>query len=252
MVENENVELIDIDDILAKTCPGTASQINRDLLKYVQTLSQHVRRLDEEVQALKGVNRELESKIEGMQRNNVAHPTTVSAELWSQLKQSKDVRSDINSIISREKVSVEKKEKNLIVFGLEKGTNDKAAVKEIFEVIEVEVEEFKVHRFRDGKEGKPGPLVVEFKDVDNKMKVLKEARKLRNSKFDKVFINQDLTESEMVRDRDLRRQRMEANAKLPLGDGNLKYGMSKFGDEQQESKFYWGIRNGELRKIKKL
>ena len=70
---------------------------------------------------------------------------------------------------------------------------------------------------------------------------------LNSTKFD-----QDLTESEMARDKDLRKQRNVKNAELTMGEGHFKYGMTRFGDDEMDSKYYWGIRNGEVRKIKKL
>ena len=48
---------------------------------------------------------------------------------------------------------------------------------------------------------------MEFEDAETKMKVLKVTRKLQGSKFNKVFINKDMTESELLQDKDLRRQR---------------------------------------------
>ena len=55
----EETELIEIDVILAKTLSGTTSQVNKDILRYVQTLALHVRRLDEEVGTLRNEKIEL-------------------------------------------------------------------------------------------------------------------------------------------------------------------------------------------------
>ncbi|RNA10508.1 RNA-directed DNA polymerase from mobile element jockey-like [Brachionus plicatilis] len=252
MVDDGDIELVDIDTILDKQTVGTVSGIVKDILKYVQTLVHHVRRLDEEVETLKGDKKKLEEKIVGLENNNGTSGTTASEDLWSQLKHSKEARSDKTGIISKEKASVQKKEKNVMVFGLEK-SDDEASVKEIFEVLQVTVavDDRKLFRFKDSEEGKPGPLVVEFKEVETKRSVLKAAMKLRGSKFDKVYLNRDLTESEMVRDRELRRQRNIANAKLEYGTGNMRYGKYKFGGDDDVSNFYWGIRGGDLRRIKK-
>ena len=96
-----------------------------------------------------------------------------------------------------------------------------------------------------------GPILVEFKELEKKVKVLKVARNLKGTKYGKVFINQDLTEAEMARDKELRKRRAEENEKLTGGEGRLKWGLHKFGNDAELSKFYWGVRDGELRRIKK-
>ncbi|RNA14415.1 RNA-directed DNA polymerase from mobile element jockey-like, partial [Brachionus plicatilis] len=136
MVDDDDgdIELVDIDTILAKQTVGTVSGIVKDMLKYVQTLAHH-------------------EKNVGLENNNGTRGTTASADLWSQLKHSKEVRSDITGIISKEKASVQKKEKNVMVFGLEK-SDDEASVKEIFEVLQVTVavDDRKLFRFKDSEE----------------------------------------------------------------------------------------------------
>ena len=103
---------------------------------------------------------------------------------------------------------------NLIIFGVERGDDD-ALVKDIFEVIQADVvkEDFKITRFKDKEnangEDMPGPILVEFKELEKKVKVLKVARNLKGTKYGKVFINQDLTEAEMARDKELRKRRAE-------------------------------------------
>ena len=88
---------------------------------------------------------------------------------------------------------------------------------------------------------------------EKKIEILRAARKLRDSPEHKnIYINQDLTEAEQAEDKKLRKDRDEKNANLPNTNtnNNKKYGMHKFGEDVSESKFYWGIRNGVVRKIK--
>lgn len=56
----------------------------------------------------------------------------------------------------------------------------------------------------------------------------------------------------MEREKTLRKRRTVENSKLKYGDGYLKYGLHKFGSDIEESKYDWGVRNRELRKIKIL
>ncbi|RNA04642.1 hypothetical protein BpHYR1_049815 [Brachionus plicatilis] len=89
-----------------------------------------------------------------------------------------------------------------------------------------------------------GPITVCFESTEVKMKVLKEARNLRNSvNYKKVYIHMDLTKSEMERNKELRKQQFELNMALELGSGYLKYGMHKFSDGEDDAAFYWGIRH---------
>ena len=76
------------------------------------------------------------------------------------------------------------------------------------------------------------------------------ARKLRdNNEYKNVYINPDLTESEAALEKSLRSDRDKKNEELPnVSENGLRYGMHKF-NGAAESKFYWGIRNRELRKI---
>ena len=192
---------------------------------------------------------DLEKKVKVLEGKGVGQGQTDSADLWSKLKVSPAVRLDITNIIVKECSNTQKKEKNVIMHGVEKG-DEKRKLTEIIEILQVDAGEFKSTRFKDSGE-KTGLLLVEFEDVETKMNVLKASRKLKGSKYDKVFINKDLTEAEMVREKDLRKRRIAENLKLEHGDGHFKYGMHKFGSDNVESKYYWGVRDGELRKIKK-
>lgn len=60
-----------------------------------------------------------------------------------------------------------------------------------------------------------------------------------------------MTLPQLEENKKLRNDRKNKNDSLSNQDENgLKYGLHKFGNDIVESKFYWGIRNGELKKIK--
>ena len=100
--------------------------------------------------------------------------------------------------------------------------------------------------------GKPGNILLECVNKEQKLSILKAARGLRESaRYKDVYINSDLTSAQLEQGKKLRLERNDRNSKLTLTDDrNLKYGLHKFGDDQAESKYYWGIRNGEIKKIK--
>ena len=197
---------------------------------------------------------ELTTKITELEKakTNGQANTNSAAFCWSNLPKKASI--GISNIVASEKKSVAKKEKNIIIFGLppQSGTDgDKSAVKKIFDKIEytANMDSVKLIRFK-GKNDKPGPILVELETVAIKNQVLKSARKLRGiNEYENVYINPDLTESEAALEKSLRNDRNKKNEELPNVDENgLRYGMHKF-NGTAESKFYWGIRNRELRKI---
>ena len=109
----------------------------------------------------------------------------------------------------------------------------------------------KLTRFKDDKNKKPGPILVELSNVETKNLILRSARKLKNDEELKgIYINADLTESEAALEKSLRTERDKRNKELPeKGADGLNFGMHKFKGDESEKKFYWGIRNRELKKI---
>ena len=224
--------------------------------------------LQERVSALEEINKtkdlkitELEDRIKKIEQTNGANPIS-AANFWNNLP--KNVSNEISNIATRETKNQNKKEKNLIVFGIPESTetepqakidSDKTAIETILEKIGVDVSmnNTKIIRFKRKANSTQGIVLVECENVEKKVEILRAARKLRESAEHKnVYINQDLTEAEQAEDKKLRKERDEKNAILPNIINNKKYGMHKFGDDASESKFYWGIRNGVVRKIKSV
>ena len=217
-----------------------------------------IKSLEERILELEKENKKFKEDLETRQISQVAEgeqEQTDSTGLWSRLVTSPAVRADITNILVSGKASVQKKEKNVIIFGVEKraGENVKGIVGSIFEEIGVQLEKYKVTRFKESTNGNAGPILVELEDTDSKMEVLKAASKLRDSTdYKKVYINRDLTQAEMKREKELRVMRNERNEKLPNGTGHKRTGRHKFEGDDEDSDFFWGIRNGELKKIKKI
>jgi hypothetical protein len=98
------------------------------------------------------------------------------------------------------------------------------------------------------KDSNDSKVLVEFKSKNDRDLVLKNRIKLaaNNDYKGKIFINPDLTASERSTERELRLIRNERNGKLSesVDDSNFKYGKTDDG-----KLFYWGIRDGALKKI---
>ena len=134
---------------------------------------------------------------------------------------------------------------------------DLTKVKPIMNELGIESDDFsesKIKRFKSKESGKPGQILMECDSKETKMSILKAAKNFKNNTaYKSIYINNDLTHAQLELEKKLRKERNEKNSSLPeTGPNNLKYGLHVFGDSGVESKFYWGIRNGELKKIKVL
>jgi len=151
-----------------------------------------------------------------------------------------------------ERNTAQQKEKNLVIFGVKEISEPNVVKEEVSRILdEIGMKSHgsnaKSFRFKPN-----GPITVSFESKEVKMKVLKEAKNLRNTEnYKKVYIHMDLTKSEMERNKELRKKQVELNMALNLGSGYLKYGMHKFREGEDEVEFYWGIRRNQLTRIRK-
>ena len=115
----------------------------------------------------------------------------------------------------------------------------------------INVNSVKINRFKSKNNDKKTPVQVVFSMEEDKMKVLKAAKSLKsNSKYTGVYINPDLTKLEIAATKKLNQERKERNDKLPHEESGKKYGLFKFGTDANETKYFWGIRDFQLTKIK--
>ena len=85
-------------------------------------------------------------------------------------------------------------------------------------------------------------MIVEFNEIEFKNKAIKNSYKLRNFRH-KVFVNNDLTESERIFEKKLRDERNNLNNGLTNEDNGMKYSNDGVGN------YHYGIRNGFVKKI---
>jgi hypothetical protein len=240
---------------LEKTVGTLVKELNETKAK-TTALEERCRKLEEENIANTNEIRTLKEKA--------SNSNTTAADFWSKLP--KAAANVISNLASKESIEVTKKERNLIMFGVKESTltdtnernvADQTAVKTILAEIGIEsdeIEEIKIKRFKSKESGKPGQILMECDSKETKMSILKAAKNLKNNTaYKSIYINNDLTHAQLELEKKLRKERNEKNSSLPeTGPNNLKYGLHVFGDSGVESKFYWGIRNGELKKIKVL
>ena len=87
------------------------------------------------------------------------------------------------------------------------------------------------------------PILIKFKDLKCKIEALKNAKKLKTFLNHKLFFNHDLTESERQVEKVLRDERKRLIGTLSEEDDIGKYSL------EDGKKFYYGIRNGSIKKI---
>jgi hypothetical protein len=214
--------------------------LQKDVIELKQTIAEK----DVEIQALKQAP---------------SNPNILAADFWKNLP--KEASNAISIVSTKETQIQQKKEKNLIIFGIpesqgendnEKNLADKAKVLNILSKIEIDgqADNVKTVRFKSNTSTKPGRILIECDTTELKMEILRAAKQLRNIDICKeIYINNDLTSAQTEREKTLRLERNTKNRNLDhTGENNLKYGTMVV--DGKEVKFYWGIRSGELKKIK--
>ena len=210
---------------------GSHSEVVRISFEAIKFLVQEIHELKEEIKVLKT-----------SQPSKQQNPTDV----WKNLKKNNEVLADITNAISVEKNKTEQLEKNLIIFGVANTMTDtQDIVKSIFDKLGKNNINIKnVSRFNTKKGTTSTPIRVELDSVENKIEILKVARRLKNDEdFKEVYIHKDKTLLEREAEKKLIATRKELNGRLTEGNGPLKHGT------HNGKKFYWGIRNGEVVRI---
>ena len=122
-------------------------------------------------------------------------------------------------------------------------------MKELFKDLHLNDISFKQTKRLKSKDDKQGPIIVEKNNLVDCLLVLKASKIIKSSKLN-IFINKDLTDEELILEKNFRKERNERNKELEHANGDLKYGYFKFANSNKADKFYWGIRNGELKRIR--
>jgi hypothetical protein len=94
-------------------------------------------------------------------------------------------------------------------------------------------------------------ILITFKDKSVRDNILKNSKKLAGTELkNTVFVNADLTRAEREIERDLRKKQKEENSKLTKEFNNSKFKFGEFQNKEGKTVyFYWGRRNGQLKRI---
>ena len=244
-------------------------------------LEKRVATMETQIKELLEVNKSKETQISNLEKNikdlqasgNNLSPTATS-EIWNTYP--KHIPAVISKLIKTEKFLNKKKENNIIIVGMKEPNkenedeNKEEDLREINKMLEklfikhkekdntvtkiVTLNINNITRFKSKTVGKVGNVKIEFKDIEEKKSIIRTAKYLKEMEdYKNVYINSDLTESEMVNERRLRRDRAEKNKLLKETDNGTgqKYGLYKFPGDEEETPYYWGIKNGVVTQKKR-
>ena len=199
-------------------------------------------------------NQELKERIRKLETPTKQLPTFASIVANEKNSETENV---LLVKVTREIKTKERKENNIILTGLPQAqinteskaideNKEKEVLAQIFAHLEIDLKTVKRHWRLKTKENNMNdivnPMIVEFTDFESKNKATKNSYKLKTYK-DKVYINNDLTESERSIEKKLRDERNRRNNELSIEENGLRY------SEDEKGKFHYGIRNGIVKKI---
>ena len=190
---------------------GASAFLCKTCCKVINKVKAGQRELEGRVKALEVENGDMKKKMAEMERRVGQFEGGLKTVESGLTKAKEEVREEVQ-VDMRER---EERAENLVIFGLkesqkgeakERVKEDEDRVKELWECLEIEMEEDEAEvKFRAGKkkeDGKPRPLIVKVKEAEKKERVLSAARKLaKKDSWKGVFLAPDLTPKQREEDK---------------------------------------------------
>ncbi|CAF1064320.1 unnamed protein product [Brachionus calyciflorus] len=206
--------------------------------KIINDLKTRLSSLEAKYSDLLETNATLSNKISELEGKEVSSSPKLFSDLFKRKKPNTEENNILNAMRIEQKQE-DKKSKNVVIFGTKftEDTNvDKNLVKEISECIGFDPSKVKyIKRFkRKSNEVESTPLLVELEDKENKAEMLKLAKELRNDRrFDKIYINPDLTFAERELNKSLVALRNELNRNNDSSTTGYRYVLPDNSNETQ-------------------
>jgi len=194
---------------------------NEELLKENQALIEMIAAFEKRIEALENQNKTPAA--------NQEFPWLTAAKGGKK----SEVRLNLLNVVSDENKERNKKEKNIVVFGLKNSTKESITEKkaddvdqinqmlEVLSITNVPVEG--AFRINAKDKEKPRPLVVVLKDKEARNKILQAAKKLKEvEEYKSVFLCPDLTEAQRLKYKELVKIRDDKNSKMSVEDKEKK------------------------------
>jgi hypothetical protein len=226
----------------------------------IASLIDMVKSLVKHVKSLETGNTELKTEVADLKEkaNNNNNAQTTSEQFWSEFRKDKAVIGQMSSMVTVNNYNAQKKENNVLITERKPSNNEatkilegtgeavvKAEVDKVLSKIGMEKHKDKC---KSSRKEVNGPILVIFNERNDKIEVIKASKNLDSGDYKSVYINNDRTQAEALYEKELRVTRNELNAQLPNGTGFRKYGKHKCSDKV-ERKWWWDVRNGELKRI---
>lgn len=250
---------------------GNVSERTKLQDKWTQQLARFVLELQKEVAALRTENASLRDTVEALSNSctDIRHRVDTiersppAADSDSPLDYAKVLKEGnsaaaaaitaITAIVDKEELEKRKREGNLVVTNIdekpEAPDHDLQTTGKILTTLGVDPRE--IHSVKrlgivkpDSTTSRPRPLLLQLKTKSVRDDILAKARQLRGTPFNEVYIKSDLTSNQLSALKKLREERDARNGNLPSSDGPGRHF-----DVYDGGKWYWGIRNLELRRI---
>jgi hypothetical protein len=208
---------------------------------------------------------ELETEIAGLksraatnvtQRNNNSNNVLSFASVLRDSGNQKvsEALAVISSTMNREVLAKKRIEKNIIISGLPSSTNaleEESQISNVLKEVGVSLDKVKSHRrllhssTSISASTRPAAVIVEFKELADKLRAVRDAKKLRESiSFRGIYINEDKTKDQRISEAAFRKERNERNRELEHHDSDGR----PFGLENG-TKFVWAASSTGVRKV---
>ena len=218
--------------------PSNTTDFNKQLKEWIGNVCMVVVELNKKVENLESDKNQLKQQIEVLKKENGESANSeINVNNWANVV-SKDKKKPVQQLVVvnaaiNEQREREKRRKNVVVYGVkelavsdtentektleQKEKHDKETVQNILAKIEVKIKPVFVKRM-NGKEGRPGPILVGLPEVSDRNPTLLASKKLKEMpEFENVYISPDLTEAERHEDYLLRKKRNDMNDARPPG-----------------------------------
>lgn len=227
----------------------TIQNISNDLNKYKLTIPE----VSNQISILRDEQRNLKEFTCRNNGDTVANLSNQSDSALHWSKYDKQIAFNITKVVKEETRKLEKKENNIVIFGLSNNTSNSPTdlVNKLFNDLDLKLKIVNLKRLKPNNDQATSPIIVELGNKADKFKTLKASKALRqNLIYKSVYIKPDLTKEEQLSEKKNRKDRDELNQQLRYGTGHSKYDLFKFENSGKEEKFYWGIRDDKLKRIK--
>ena len=223
------------------------TSVNATLSKSIDELTRKMEGFGDSIPINVNQSASLEARVASLEKNcNATGLYSMAVKKGPTISEAILINKASQEIDNRAKL-----EKNIVLFGMDVDNlvDDKlnGAVDSVLSELDVNMDMVKDMKKHLSKDGKSGVVVVSFKDLIYRNKALRNAKNLKDkAEFSRIFVNRDRSLNERMAEKAVRVERNKKNEELPNIDNvGRKYG------ELNGRPFFYGIRNGEIRRIYK-